>query len=186
MAEAPAEAAAAPLPGARRVVTAAEVAGAWDRLAAGLQPRVAAGDVVLLGILLGALPTLAALAARLRGDFLVETCRVSRYRGGLTGGDLEWQCRPALDLRGRTVVVVDDICDAGTTLAAVARWCREAGARAVVTAVLVQRVSPSGTPGGAADLAGLTRGPGYLFGAGMDVDGRFRHLPDLYQLAAVP
>ncbi len=174
------------MPGARRVATAAEVASAWDRLAAGLQPRVAAGGVVLLGVLLGALPTLAALAARLRGDFLIETCRVSRYRGGLAGGELEWQCRPGRDLRGRTVVVVDDICDAGTTLAAVARWCREAGAREVVTAVLVQRARTPAAPGVAADLAGLTLGPGYLFGAGMDVDGRFRHLPDLYQLAAAP
>jgi hypoxanthine phosphoribosyltransferase len=186
MADAPAGATAAPLAGARRVAAAAEVAAAWDRLAASLQPRVMAGDVVLLGILLGALPTLAALAARLRGDFVIETCRVSRYRGGLTGGDLEWQCRPGRELRGRTVVVVDDICDAGTTLAAVARWCRDAGAREVVTAVLVQRAWPPGTPGVPADLAGLTLGPGYLFGAGMDVDGRFRHLPDLYQLAAAP
>jgi hypoxanthine phosphoribosyltransferase len=168
-----------PVPGSYRIATAPAIEAAWSRMAAGLQPRVADGGWVLLGILLGAMPTLVNVARRLEGDFLLDVCRVSRYRGATTGGELQWLAIPGLAMAGRRVVIIDDIYDAGQTLATVAAWCRAAGAREVVTAVLARRRAGAGA---GPDIAGMTIGDEYVYGCGMDYHGAWRHLPDLYAL----
>lgn len=168
-----------PVPGSFRIAPAAAIEAAWDRMARALQPLVDEGDCVLLGILLGALPTLVNVARRLEGAVLLETCRVSRYRGGRQGGELQWLATPVLSLAGRRVVVIDDIYDAGHTVAAVAGWCRAAGARQVVTGVLATRRD---APGPGPDVAGLVIGDEYVYGCGMDYHEGWRHLPDLYGL----
>jgi hypoxanthine phosphoribosyltransferase len=178
MAEAPVP---GPVPGSFRLATAADIEAAWARMARGLQPVVARGDCVLLGILLGAMPTLVNVARRLDGDLRLEICRVSRYRGGLQGSEPVWLATPVLPLVGCRVVVIDDIYDAGHTLAAVAGWCRAAGASEVVTAVLATRRN---APGPGPDVAGLVIGDEYVYGCGMDYEERFRQLPDLYGLPA--
>jgi hypoxanthine phosphoribosyltransferase len=63
----------------------------------------------------------------------------------------------------------------------VAGWCRAAGAREVVTAVLATRRN---APGPGPDVAGLVIGDEYVYGCGMDYEERFRQLPDLYGLPA--
>jgi hypoxanthine phosphoribosyltransferase len=168
------------VPGSWRIAAAPAIDAAWARMAARLQPVVAEGNCVLLGVLLGAMPTLVNVARRLQGDLQLDVCRVSRYHGGVTGGELQWLATPQLSLAGRRVVVIDDIYDAGHTLAAVAGWCRDAGARDVVTAVLATRRAATGA---GPDIAGMTIGDEYVYGCGMDYHGGWRHLPDLYGLA---
>jgi hypoxanthine phosphoribosyltransferase len=170
-----------PVPGSYRIAAAPDIDAAWARMAASLQPVVAQGNCVLLGVLLGAMPTLVNVARRLQGDLLVDVCRVSRYHDGITGGELHWLATPQLSLAGRRVVVIDDIYDAGHTLAAVAGWCRGAGALDVVTAVLATRRAAAGA---GPDIAGMTIGDEYVYGCGMDYHGGWRHLSDLYGLAA--
>ena len=36
---------------------------------------------------------------------------ITRYRGELSGGEIQWFCRPHLQLRDRAVVIIDDILD---------------------------------------------------------------------------
>lgn len=171
-----------PVPGSFRIAPAAAVEAAWERMARSLQPFVDRGDCVLLGVLLGAMPTLVNVARHLGGDVRLETCRVSRYRGGREGGELEWLATPVLSLSGRRIVVIDDIYDAGHTVAAVAGWCRAAGAIEVVTAVLATRRN---APRPGPDVAGLVIGDEFVYGCGMDYREGWRHLPDLYGLPPV-
>ena len=126
-------------PQADIVVTEAEVQQAYERLAAALQIVINAGDCVLLGVMLGGMVPAARLASLLRGDYVLDYCQVSRYRGGERGGELEWLQPPRAELRDRTVLIVDDICEEGLTLDYVTRACRELGCRAVVSTVLVRK-----------------------------------------------
>ncbi len=50
---------------------------------------------------------------------------------------MDWQ---GLDVRGRDVVLIDNICDSGRTLAVASEWLGAWGARKVRTAVIVHRV----------------------------------------------
>src|SRR5690606_13564450 len=77
---------------------------------------------VFLTVMHGGLPFAARLALEIgaRGlDLEFDYLHATRYRGATTGGELVWKHRPATPLRGRRVLLVDDILDEGHTLAGV-------------------------------------------------------------------
>ena len=94
--------------------------------------------------------------------------------------DLQWIARPQTPLQGRTVVVVDDILDEGHTLAAILDYCREQGAEAVYSVVLVDKIHDRRVNGLKADFHGLVVEDRYVFGQGMDYKGFHRNLPGIY------
>ncbi|MBM4196185.1 MAG: hypoxanthine-guanine phosphoribosyltransferase [Gammaproteobacteria bacterium] len=171
-----------PPPGARLVKEPADIREAWDRLAAALQVHVDRGPCVLVGVLLGGMFPLVEIASRLRGDFEIDCCRLSRYGGGTTGGELRWLQAPRADLAGRTALIVDDIYDEGKTLAELHAWCLGAGAADVRIAVLAHKRHGRPVAAVRPDYVGVEVGDEYVFGCGMDLDGRWRHLDSLYTL----
>ena len=145
-----------------------------------------AGDVpVYLTVLQGGLPFAGQLALELgaRGlDLEFDYLHATRYRGATTGGALVWKHRPATPLRGRRVLLVDDIVDEGHTLAAVGAWCLGQGARDVRIAALAVKRHDRCVPGLRADYAGLDVPDRYVFGYGMDYHEQGRNLPAIYAL----
>ena len=145
-----------------------------------------AGSVpVYLTVMHGGLPFAAQLALELgqRGlDLEFDYLHASRYRGALSGGELHWKHRPATPLRGRRVLLVDDIVDEGHTLAQVREWVREQGASEVRIAALAVKQHNRCVEGLRADYAGLAVPDRYVFGYGMDYYEQGRNLPAIYAL----
>jgi len=172
------------LPASDKIFSPAEMDAGFDRLAAELQPVIDSSDCVLLGILTGGMFPLVKVAERLQGDFLVDYCHATRYGGGTEGQKLSWEATPHVELGNKTVIVVDDIFDIGTTMRAVAEQCEQNGAERVLTAVMVikDRERPAGTEMPDYDT-GLHVPDRYVFGCGMDYYGRWRHLTAVYAVA---
>jgi len=145
-----------------------------------------AGDVPLyLTVMQGGLPFAGQLALELgaRGlDLELDYLHATRYRSGTSGGELAWKHRPATPLRGRRVLLVDDIVDEGHTLAAVRAWCIGEGARDVRIATLAVKQHGRCVPGLCADYAGVDVPDRYVFGYGMDYHEQGRNLPAIYAL----
>jgi hypoxanthine phosphoribosyltransferase len=116
-------------------------------------------------------------------DFPLEfaAIEVSRYRNGTAGGAIEWRLAPREDVRGRTVLVVDDILDEGITLAAVRDKLLSMGAKRVLCAVFADKRLGRERPI-EADFVGVEVPDRYVFGFGMDVHGLWRNLPAVYAL----
>ena len=107
----------------------------------------------------------------------------TRYRDQLTGGHLDWKVRPPQGMKGRTVLIVDDILDEGHTLDAIVDFCKEEGAERVLTAVLVdKRHDRKARPDLKADFCGLEVEDRYVFGYGLDYQGYWRNAKGIYAL----
>ena len=159
----------------------AEVDGALDRLAGELGAAVQADNPVILCIMNGGLVIAGQLLPRLTFPLQLDYAQVSRYRETTTGGALEWVVRPQSDLSGRTVVVVDDILDEGTTLTALVEACQAEGAERVLTLALIHKNHDRKShPDFRADFTGLETEDRYLFGYGMDYKGYWRNAPGIY------
>ena len=115
-------------------------------------------------------------------DVQFEYLHATRYQGGTTGSRLAWLHRPATPLRGRNVILVDDILDEGHTLLAVQRWCEDQNAADVRIAVLAEKVHERRIGGVEADYCGVKVPDRYVFGFGMDYHEQGRNLPAIYVL----
>lgn len=108
---------------------------------------------------------------------------VTRYGKGTSGREIDWRLAPKDDVRGRTVLVIDDILDEGITLAALRARLLAMGAKRVLSAVFADKDIGRGKPI-TADFVGVRVPDRYVFGFGMDAYGLWRNLPAIYALKA--
>jgi hypoxanthine phosphoribosyltransferase len=136
---------------------------------------------VYMTVLNGGVVFAGLLALEIGIDLEFDAVHLTRYRG-TRGGDLVWLKQPRSELRGRAVLLVDDILDEGRTLAALKRHCESAGATRVAIAVLTRKLHDRCEPGLRADYVGVDVPDRYVFGFGMDFHEQGRNLPAIYAL----
>ncbi len=164
---------------ADRLYGAAEVEAALDRMAAEITERLSGREPLILCVLLGGIVTTGKLLTRLDFPLHLDYVHATRYRGDTRGRELYWIARPVQRLRDRVVLVVDDILDEGITLKAILDECREAGAREVYAATLVDKQCPRKADV-RPEFCGLQVENRYVFGYGMDYKGYLRNASGIY------
>lgn len=137
--------------------------------------------LVVLLIMNGAVVFGGDLLPGLALDVELDYVHASRYRDDEATDTLAWQRQPPEWVRGREVLLVDDILDAGATLAAVTERCLALGATGVRSAVLLhKRTSLPAVI--AADYVAFEIADRYVYGWGMDYRGRMRNAPGVFAL----
>ncbi|MCD6055556.1 MAG: Hypoxanthine-guanine phosphoribosyltransferase [Gammaproteobacteria bacterium] len=162
-----------------------DVEKALDQMAAEIHEQLSDETPIFLCVMIGALIPMGNLLTRLDFPLEVHYIHATRYRGKTHGADIEWRITPSCSLKGRTVVVVDDILDEGLTLAAILDFCKTQEAKAIYTAVLVEKEGtrlPQGTK--QADFTGLKVPNRYVYGYGLDYKEYLRNAPGIYAVAA--
>ena len=134
------------------------------------------GELTVIGVLEGAIFLLADLVRQLPMPVRLLTVGVRSYRHA-EPGPLEFTQRIQTDLAGRDVLIVDDILDTGATLQAVAADVADHGPARCRTCVLSRK--PIRDRGVFPDYVGFEVPDVFLVGYGLDLDGRFRNLPDI-------
>ena len=163
------------------LVSEAEVTTAIGRLAAEITVRLKDTNPVVICIMNGGLIFTGRLLPQLLFPLQVDYVHATRYGHEINGANLNWTVRPQFELKGRTVLLLDDILDEGVTLAAIAEYCRQQGAAEVLMAALVEKLHlRKVTPGMRADFSGIEVGDRFLFGYGLDYKGYWRNAPGIY------
>lgn len=146
-------------------------------------PRIAAeAEITIVPILTGAMIFCCDLIRRMPIAMKVGLMTVSSY----PGSSLQTQGSQVLsqqlgDVRGRHVVVVDDILDSGGTIRLVVPILRQMGAASVKSCVLLRKDRPEAqqTP---VDYVGFEIPDEFVVGYGLDYDNYYRNLPDVVTL----
>ena len=157
-----------------------EVEQALDHMAHSIASTLRETNPVILAVMIGGLIPAGKLLTRLSFPLELDYVHVTRYRGDTTGGALQWRVRPTISIRNRVVLLIDDILDEGITLAAIIELCRQQGAQAVYSAVLVEKQHDRKPVLQHADFSGLQVEDRYVFGCGMDYKGYLRNVPGIH------
>ncbi|HVT62818.1 MAG TPA: hypoxanthine-guanine phosphoribosyltransferase [Legionellaceae bacterium] len=161
-----------------------EIEQALDKLALEIEQKLGQKNPVILCVMVGGVVPLGNLLLRLNFPLELDYVHATRYCGAMSGGILNWKVKPKIDLRNRTVLIVDDILDGGVTLAAILEEISQMGAAEVYSAVLLdkyQKRVPEGLQH--ADFVGLQVEDHYVFGYGMDYKEYLRNAPGIYKVA---
>lgn len=183
--QAHAERARALLAGATEVFNAAAVQAAMDRVAGEINARFALPDSpafpLVLGVMGGAVVFAGQILTRFNFPLEFDYIHVTRYGAKDQGGRIEWKVEPRAEVRGRTVIVLDDILDEGETLAHVKERLLEMGAAEVLLVVFADKDIGKSKPA-KPDHVGLVLPNKFVVGVGMDAYGYWRNLPGIWAL----
>ena len=166
---------------AELVCSAEEVRAAVARLAREIAARLQDEFPVVLSVMGGAAVFTGQLLPQLAFPLEFGAIEVTRYENRTSGRQIAWRLEPRDNVRGRSVLVIDDILDEGITLAAIKAKLLEMGAKAVWSAVFADKDIGREKPV-SADFVGVRVPNRYVFGFGMDAYGLWRNLPAVYAL----
>jgi hypoxanthine phosphoribosyltransferase len=138
--------------------------------------------LTIVGVLTGSLVLVADLIRLLDLPMRVGVIAASSYRGATTTrGDLSINDELMLDIRGRDVLLVDDIFDTGHTLVRVMEKMREYEPTSLRSAVLLRkhgRQDVDAIP----DFVAFDIPDEFVVGYGLDYEDMYRNLPYLAAL----
>lgn len=162
----------------------ATIDSAINRLAQRLTERLDDPAPLVLCVMQGGLMFTAKIMSLLPLAAEFDYIHATRYRDSTTGEALQWLAYPKKKLTNRTVLILDDILDEGHTLDAIEAYCREQGAKEVISAVLLQKKHEHLKPAMHCEFVALEVDARYVFGYGMDYKGKLRHLNSIYAIPA--
>lgn len=171
------------LNGADLLFNADQVNTAINTIAIELNNHYKDESVVILSVMNGALYFTGQILPLLKFPLKTDYVHATRYSENTVGHIVKWFVEPPKSIRGKKVLILDDILDEGVTLHAIVQECMSLGALSVSTAVLLDKVLTHQKPI-QADYVGLSVEDRYIFGCGMDIHGWWRNLPQIYAIKA--
>ncbi len=160
-----------------------EINVAFDQMANAITEKIGDSEPLVICVMQGGLIPTGLLLSRLSFPLQIDYLHASRYGGKTRGGELDWKVLPHHELKGRTVLLVDDIHDEGVTLKAIIEYCKDHGAETVLSAVLINKLHER-KAAAPADFVGLNVVDRYLFGYGMDYKGHLRNAAGIYAVCS--
>lgn len=112
----------------------------------------------------------------------VDYVHATRYRLATLGKDVLWKSYPQNEIKGRHVLIIDDIFDQGYTLEEVHSYCMKHGALSCQSVFLIRKTHQRKKADIQPDYVGLECGDTYVYGAGMDLNSHFRNLSAIYAI----
>src|SRR5688572_19093340 len=135
-------------------------------------------DLVLVGVLKGSCVFLADLMRAIDLRMTIDFMSVSSYKDGtVSSGDVEILKDLSNPIRGKDVIVVEDIVDTGLTLSRLLEVLGSRGANSIRLASFLDKPEPRIKTELKIDYTGFVVPNRFLVGYGLDAAGRYRNLP---------
>jgi len=158
------------------LITGTQIAQRVRGMAHEIERDFSGRDLVVVSLLSGTVMFLADLIRYLSMPLRLDFIGVSSYREGTESRKLIFTKELRLDVRGRDVLVVDDILDTGKTLKHVLAKLRQLKPRQIKVCVLLEKRARR-TERVRADYVGFRIPDLFVVGYGLDFAERYRNLP---------
>ena len=160
----------------RVLITQPQLARRIKLMAREIEQDFAGRETVVVALLSGTIMFLADLMRHLSLPLRLDFMGVSSYGAGTESGELVITKELRLDVRGRDVLLVDDILDTGKTLSRVVPILRALKPRRIKTCVLLNKAARR-VGKIQADYVGFEIPDYFVIGYGLDYAERYRQLP---------
>ena len=135
-------------------------------------------DLVLVSVLKGSCVFLADLMRAIDLRLTIDFMSVSSYKNELkSSGDVEILKDLSNSIRGKDVLVVEDIIDTGLTLTRLLEILGSRGANSIKLASFLDKPEPRINKALQIDYTGFVVPNKFVVGYGLDAAGRYRNLP---------
>jgi hypoxanthine phosphoribosyltransferase len=158
------------------LISAPMLARRVQALGRAIERDFAGREMVVVALLNGTVMFLGDLIRHLSRPLRLDFIGVSSYGAGTESGELIFTKELRLDVRGRHVLLVDDILDTGRTLARVTAKLLALKPRSLRTCVLLDKPARRVEPV-KADYVGFTIPDQFVVGYGLDFAEQYRNLP---------
>lgn len=169
------------MPVSEILYSAGQIAARVQTLAAEIDARYAGTELLLLAVLKGAAPFAADLMRHLHTPVRLDFIRARSYQGTASTGTVTITCYPEISLKDRHVLLVEDILDTGRTAAVLCAWVQSQAPASCAVCAFLDKPSRRTAPIHA-DFHGFTIPDLFVVGYGLDLDERYRELPDIRAL----
>lgn len=159
------------------LITAEQIHRRIGELAEQIAPAYRGEPLTILGVLTGSLMFLSDLVRRLDVPLRIGFIQASSYSGATTEpGALHIGNEIRGDVRGRHVLLLDDILDTGQTLRSLLAHLRDVGAASIKVAVLLRKQGRQQHAVNV-DFVGFDIPDEFVVGYGLDYNDEYRQLP---------
>jgi hypoxanthine phosphoribosyltransferase len=139
-------------------------------------------EVILIGILKGAFIFMADLIRKLRLPCKVDFVRLASYgTGTVSSGNIVITKDIETQIKGKNVLIVEDIVDTGLTLSFLVKKLKERDPRSLKVCVFLDKKERRKVPF-EADYIGFDIPDRFVVGYGLDFNEMYRFLPDVYEI----
>lgn len=159
--------------------TEAEIKQTVARLATEIRRDYQDKDLLLIGILKGSFVFLADLVRELALPVEVDFIKISSYYSGTeTSGKVKLELSLKTKVKGKHVLIVEDIIDTGITVSFVVSYLKRRGPASLKLCALADKPARHRVPVHI-DYLGFTVPNRFIVGYGIDWDEKFRYLKDI-------
>ncbi len=156
-----------------------EIEDAVKRLAASIEKDYDDEEILFVCLLKGSFMFMSDLIRHVKNPSTVDFMRVSSYGNNTkTTGKIRVTKDLEEDIKGRNVVIVEDIIDSGLTLKSIKEMLLKRGPKSLkICALLDKKARREVEMEG--DYVGLTIDDGFVVGYGIDYAEQYRNLPEI-------
>ncbi|MGM0654182.1 MAG: hypoxanthine phosphoribosyltransferase [Thermodesulfobacteriota bacterium] len=138
-------------------------------------------DLVAVGVLKGAFVFLADLVRQISIDHEIDLLGASSYEGTSSTGQIVFTKQPDLELKGRDVLLVEDIVDTGWTIAKTVEAMQLLNPRSIKICALIDKNERREAQINV-DYSCFCIDGGFIVGYGLDYNEKYRNLPAIFNL----
>lgn len=165
------------------IITEEQIRRRAEEIGAKIDKDFEGESVLLIGILKGAVPWMVDLMKNIHLDVEIDFMACSSYGAATkSSGVVKINKDLDYDIKGKNVIIVEDIVDSGTTLAYLKKYLANRGTKSVSICCMLDK--PEGRKIDInADYVGFEVPDVFIVGYGLDADQKYRQLPYISYLS---